>query len=122
MYQNGSLNGLSRYILASPFAYIFFFYVYQYLKKISFLKFVIAGGLLLTASILMLTGVAKLEPQINFSDFGFFILLVELLFLFSLKYLNNFMKVTLMILISFVSIVLITYMYNIYLCNAWIYT
>jgi len=122
IYQNGSLNGLSRYILASPFAYIFFFYVYHYLKKVSISKFVIAGGLLLIASILMLTGVAKLEPQINFSDFGFFILLIDLLFLFSLKYLNNFMKVSLMALISFVSIVLITYMYNIYLCNAWIYT
>lgn len=121
-YQNGTLNGLNRYIFVSPFFLIYFFYVYQYLKEIPWWIFIISVGLLLIPSIIMLTSFDKIDPEINFSDVGFFILLLDTIFLFSLKYLNSFMKVSLMIIITLLNLTLITYLYNIYLCNGWIYT
>lgn len=121
-YQNGSLNGLNRYIFASPFFYIFLFGIYPRLKNIKTVLFLIFSGLLLSASLFMLTGFQKIDPNINFNDFGFFILLADLLFLYFFKRMNKYVRITLMGILVFISIVIITYLYNIYLCNGWIYT
>ncbi len=121
-YQNGTLNGLNRYIFVSPFFLIYFFYGYQYLKEVPWRVFTLSVGLLLIPSIIMLTSFDKIDPEINFSDFGFFILLIDVIFLYSLQYLNNFVKVSLLIILVLLNLTLITYLYNIYLCNGWIYT
>ncbi len=121
-YQSGTLNGLNRYIFVSPFFLIFFFYGYQYLKDISWRVLIFSVLLLLIPSFIMLTGFPELDPEINFSDFGFFILLMDVLFLYSLKYMNDIVRVLLMILLTLINLTLVTYLYNIYLCNGWIYT
>jgi len=119
-YQQGSLNGLSRYIIASPFFYIFFFFIA--VKEIKPIKLLIVLLPALAGGLFMLTGITKLKPEINFSDSGFFTLLLSFIYLFVYRYLNNVIKLILLGLVLLFNIIWITYLYNIYLCNGWIFT
>ena len=84
-YQSGSLNGLHRYIVASPFFYIFLFYSYQNLRKINATVFFSIAICLLIAALILFANSPKLEPSLDFNDSGFFTLFLDLIFLFSLK-------------------------------------
>ena len=121
-FQNGSLNGLSRYIFASPFIFIYLFNVIPVLKKLNTSIFFILINVLLVASLIMLTGFRKLDPSLNFNDSGFFTLFLDFIFLFSIKYMNNIVKIFSLLILILYNIVWITYLYNIYLCNGWIFT
>jgi hypothetical protein len=121
-FQDGSLNGLSRYIMASPFFYIYLFSMVSMLRKIKVRTFLILAISLSAASFLMLTCLPKLDPAINFRDSGFFTLLLDFFLLFSFRYMRNYLKVIALVIIAFYNIIWITYLYDIYLCDGWIFT
>ncbi len=121
-FQAGSLNGLSRYIIASPFFFIFLFYFYPNFKKIKLNKFAIIFIFITVASFMMLVNQPKLDPEINFNDSGFFTLLISLIYLFLLRFMNTILKVSLLFIVAIYNIIWITYLYNAYLCNGWIFT
>jgi len=120
-FQAGSLNGLSRYIIGSPFFFMFFFYMVDDLKKLTFKRLII---LLIPLSMLslMLFMSTVTDPKMNFNDSGYFIFLLALLYLFFLKSMNNLLKIVALGLLVLYSIVWIAYLYNVYLCNGWIFT
>ena len=71
-FQNGSMNGLCRYVIASPFFYVFLFSLYSNYNQLNskkILLFFIPASIL---SFLMLIGFEKYEPGLNFSDSGYF--------------------------------------------------
>ena len=122
-YQGGSLNGLSRYVFVSPFFFIFLFTYYPKLREINWKKILFVFIPALVGSEFLLLSVPKyLQPDINFHDMGFFCFLFSLIFLISLKYMNNRFKLVAMFLLAFINIVWITFLYNIYICDGWIFT
>jgi len=121
-YQGGSLNGLHRYILDSPFFYIFLFYSYQKLRKVKAILFFSIISCLLIAALILFANSPKLEPSLDFNDSGFFTLFLDLIFLYSLKYMNNLVKFISFGIVALYNIIWITYLYNIYLCDGWIFT
>ncbi len=121
-FQKGSLNGLSRYILATPFFYIYLFCAIPMLKNTKWLKFAIGTAVILVLSLLMFQMFPKHRPSINFNDSGFITLFLDLIFLFTMKYMNKIVKIVSLTIITFYSIVWITYLYNIYIHGAWIFT
>jgi hypothetical protein len=121
-YQAGELNGINRYTIASPFFFIFLFYFYSDLKEIKLKKILILFIPLTIASLIVLTSQHELEPPINFNDSGYITLLFSLIYLISLKYMNNTLKVVFLFVLIIYNIVWITYLYNIFLCDGWIFT
>lgn len=121
-YQHGSLNGLHRYVFGSPFLYIYLFCVYQKLKEIKGNNFFIAINFLLIAGLFMLVSIPKLDQPLNFNDSGFFTLLLDLIFIFSLKYMKDVVKIFSLAILSLYNIIWLVYLYNIYLCDGWIFT
>jgi len=121
-FQAGTLNGLSRYIIASPFFFIFLFHFYSELKEFKLNRVVLISVALLAGSFIMLTSQKELEPAFNFNDSGFFTLLLSFIYLFSLRFINDVLKVGSLLMLSIYNIIWITYLYNIYLCDGWILT
>ncbi|MBA3705655.1 MAG: hypothetical protein H0W84_07055 [Bacteroidetes bacterium] len=121
-FQAGALNGISRYIIASPFFFIFLFYFYSDLKEIRLKTFLTITIPLLVASLIMLISQHELEPAINFNDSGYFTFLFTLIYLFSFRFINNTLKVVSLAVLAVYNIIWITYLYNIYLCDGWIFT
>jgi hypothetical protein len=123
-FQNGSLNGLSRYIIASPFMLIYLFGIIPTLKKLktNSNNIIVLINVLLIASLIMLVSLPKLNKGINFSDSGFFTLLLDFIFIFTMKYMKSYAKIISLTIIVLYNIIWITYLYNVYLCNGWIYT
>ena len=123
LYQGGSLNGLSRYVFVSPFFYIFYFVFYSQLREIKIKKllYLFIPAFCVSAYIL-LTVPKHLQPEINFHDMGFFCFLFSLIFLVSLKYMSQRFKVAVLLLLAIFNIVWITFLYNIYICDGWIFT
>jgi len=122
-FQHGSLNGLSRYVIASPFMFIYLFNVIPILKNISS-KYASALLIifLLILSIITLVSFPKIDPAINFNDSGFLTLFLDFIFVFTMKYMNKYVKIGSLSILVFANIIWITYLYNIYLCNGWIFT
>lgn len=121
-FQAGSLNGLYRYVVASPFFFMFFFYAYEKLKILKTSQFVLMVIGIVIFGLIILTNQPKLTPAINFNDSGFFIFLLTLIYLFSLRFMSTLSKVIVSLLLVLYSIIWITFLYNAYLCDGWIYT
>ncbi|MGQ0827997.1 MAG: hypothetical protein ACT4ON_06345 [Bacteroidota bacterium] len=121
-FQAGALNGLSRYIIASPFFFIFLFVFYTELKKFKLSRVLFVFIALLAGSFILLTNQKELDPTINFNDSGFITLLLSFIYLFSLRFINDFLKVSSLLIVSLYNIIWITYLYNVYLCDGWIFT
>ena len=121
-FQGGSLNGLHRYVITSPFFCIFIYHAYEYTKQVQLNKFLVVFILLFIASVFLLTGVPHFEPELNFYDSGFFCLLLTLIYFFTFRFMNNFLKIGLLLLLISYNILWITFLYNIFLCDGPIYT
>lgn len=121
-FQNGSMNGLCRYIFSSPFIYIFLFCLYSDYNQIKLKKILLFFIPAVILSFLMLIGFEKYEPKINFSDSGYFTFLLSFFYMFFMKRMHSVLRMTLLIIIILYNLVWVTYLYNMFLCNAWIYT
>lgn len=124
LWQGGSLNGLSRYILCSPF-FIFFvshfilnktYVINKYLTLFITIILIILSSLLLTH--------IQYSPEIEFRDLGFALTSIILILLFNIKTLIKFKFFTLVcyLTLSFLSAIWLTYMFNIFLSDGWLFT
>ncbi|MBI5217947.1 MAG: hypothetical protein HY958_03345 [Bacteroidia bacterium] len=122
-YQGGSLNGLSRYVFVSPFFYIFFFVLYDIIKEARLYKILLFSVLSVTGSLLVLLNVPDtLQPEISFTDTGFFALLASFVYLFLMRYMNRAVRISLLIILAVYNIIWIAFLYNIFLCDGWLFT
>jgi hypothetical protein len=121
-FQNGSMNGLCRYVFSSPFFFVFLFHLYSEYNQIKIKKILLFFIPATVLSFLMLIGFEKYEPQLNFSDSGYLTFLLSFTYLFFMRRMNALWRYTLLAIIIFYNLVWVTYLYNMFLCNAWIYT
>lgn len=118
----GALNGYARYTMAVPFFYIILFQLPERLSNVS-LKTKM-GGLLLcfTLMALFLNLVNYSGDLFRFEYSGLYILLALLIFLIAEAYLPQKLKIVILLIMMLPCIVWQTYLFNMYLSNAWIFT
>jgi hypothetical protein len=117
--QGGNLNGLHRYILASPFFYIFFF---LFIKKIKALNLKYVLGVLLPMAFLgyLLLIHGPYQHKVTFLDFGYFLLVFILAYIIFFNSLKIHARIVVLILIVFCNAIWLCYLYNHFLNNAFI--
>jgi hypothetical protein len=120
-YQGGSLNGLFRYTINTPFFYILLGTVYDKIKNVSKeIRQFVFWILFLTG--LFILGLANYSTYWNFSDLGYFIICFAMFFWLFNEYENLKLYKIGLILLLFINIVWTTYLFNIYISNGWIFT
>lgn len=121
LYQEGSLNGLFRYVQCTPF---FFVLIFSLPYKLDALKNEYKIFMLFICFILglFLLGMIGYSSFWSFADLGFFIFSSALfLWLFQPYEKNIYYKVLLVITLA-INIIWTTYLFNMYISNGWIYT
>ncbi len=117
--QGGNLNGLHRYILASPFFYIFLFILASKLKTVNIIyQLVILIPMFFMGYILLIHG--PYMHSITFLDMGYFLLVISLIYFILFGRLKMPVKLSFLILIVLCNTVWLTYLFNHFLNNAFI--
>jgi hypothetical protein len=117
--QGGNLNGIHRYVLVSPFFYIFFFILIKKLKTMNFnflpillVSTVYFGFLLLVHG--------PYQHKITFLDSGYFLLAATMLYYVFFNKMYKPVKIAVLPLLVVSNTVWLTYLFNHFLNNAFI--
>jgi len=117
--QGGNLNGLHRYVLASPFFYIFFFILIQKIKSFD-VKYVLSilVPMVLLGYLFLIHG--PYQHKITFLDSGYFLMVITMVYyiFFNSSKIRN--SIFFLLLIIFCNTVWLCYLYNHFLNNAYI--
>jgi len=120
-FQKGCLNGLSRYILCSPYFVILLFLNHEKILSVSPIKRGIYFITLIILSVILMANV-DYTGSISFHYLGFLIFVGTMaLYLFQdmlKKSVYNLLLATILLL----NIVWTSYLFNMFLCNGWLYT
>ena len=120
-FQQGCLNGLSRYVLCSPYVVILLFLNQEKILSISLKKRLITFVILAVFSFVIFL-ISNYSSSFNFSYLGYFIL-VGVIALYLFKDIKQQLAYTIFLWAIFlINILWTTYLYNMYLCNGWLYT
>lgn len=117
--QGGNLNGLHRYILVSPFFYIFFFILIKKLKSID-LKYVFIILLPMTLLGYLLLVHGPYQHEITFLDMGYFLLVLTMFYAVLFNRMQLPVKLSLLSLLILSNTVWLTYLFNHFLNNSFI--
>jgi hypothetical protein len=117
--QGGNLNGLHRYILVSPFFYVFFFIFIKELKEIDF-KYVLIILIPMAFLGYLLLGNGPYQHKITFLDMGYFLLVFTTFYFVLFNRMKNPLKITLLLLLVPCNTIWLTYLFNHFLNNAYI--
>lgn len=120
LFRGGSVHCLHRFIVSSPYFFIFFLMIPEKFRNIS------PKALLLFTVPLIIHGLYLVRTSLlplgfEFRDSGFFIFMMISVLLVFLKQLPAYVKWPAAIIIVLYSIVWLTFLYNQYLSNAWIF-
>ena len=117
--QGGNLNGLHRYIMISPFFYIFFFIIIQKAKPytitlliLMMLPWAILGYLLLIHG--------PYQHHLSFLDGGYFLLCLTLLYFLLFNKLKRRPKLIFLLILIFCNTIWTCYLFNHFLNNSFI--
>ncbi len=120
-FKAGSLNGIPRYVLCSPFFYIIIFSLNKKLEYIKTENKILIFGALILISIFFL-GMIPYSSFWNFSDMGLFIFLGFLMLWIFLEKMNKILQIATILLLLGINLVWNAYLFNSFLVNAWIFT
>ena len=117
--QGGNLNGIHRYIMVSPFFYVFMFLFIQKLKTMNYnilpillISAVYAGFLLLIHG--------PYQHKITFLDAGYFLLAATMFYYIFFNKMYKPLKIAVLPLLIVANTVWLTYLFNHYLNNSFI--
>jgi hypothetical protein len=118
-HQGGNLNGMHRYILVSPFFYIFLFIL---APKIRTMKLIHELGILIAVVFIgyLFLIYGPYQHKITFLDSGYFLLVIASVYFILFDRLKLPVRVSLLVLIALCNTVWLTYLYNHFLNNAFI--
>jgi len=116
------INGFYRYTLSVPFLYIILFLLPAKLSKLSLFKRIAFFATCLCGLAVFLSLVAYGVPHWSMKSSGLFLFLIITCFLILEEYFNVRQKWIILILISLPCIVWQTYLFNMYLTDAWVFT
>jgi hypothetical protein len=120
-FEHGNLHGLSRYLLCSPYFVLLLFINHEKLLSFSMVKRFVSFAILALCSLIILA-YCRYHGGFSFHYLGY-IIFVGVLALYLFKDTNRKLIYNLfMIGIFLLNILWTTYLFNIYLCNGWIYT
>ena len=118
LFRQGSLHGLSRFVLCSPYFVILMFLNQEKLLSVPFVKRIIPFVLLALFSFAVL---AVFKKKHDFYFFGYYIFAATMaLYLF--KDTKKLAYIVFLISTFLINILWTTYLFNMYLCDGWIYT
>jgi hypothetical protein len=117
--QGGNLNGLHRYVFASPFFYVFFFILIRKIKTFH-LKYVLAtlAPMALLGYLLLIHG--PYQHKITFLDMGYFLMAFTMVYFIGFYAWRPRIKIILLLLIICCNTLWLCYLYNHFLNNAFI--
>ncbi len=117
--QGGNLNGIHRYVLNSPFFYIFLFILISHFKT---MKFNYLPTLLISLVYLgfMLLIHGPYQHRISFLDAGYFLLVATMFYTVFFNRLIKPLKIGLLTVLVLFNTVWLTYLFNHFLNNAFI--
>ncbi|MFA8299252.1 MAG: hypothetical protein ACEPOV_03745 [Hyphomicrobiales bacterium] len=119
LFRGGSLHCLFRFTICTPFFFFLVFNSFSYIKNVdlSFRKFVYVLLFLVGLFVLVFT---EYSGGINYSDLGFFLFSVVILFWLLLdsksKFYNRFLYSLIVI-----NMIWTSYLFNMFISNGWIY-
>ena len=117
--QGGNLNGLHRYILVSPFFYIFLFMLASKLKTINFkVQLQILIPMVVIGFLALIHG--PYQHGISYLDMGYFFLALSMFYLLYFNRMNMPLKIRLLAVLIFLNTVWLTYLVNNFLNNSFI--
>ena len=117
--QGGDLNGLHRYLFASPLFYIFFFIFIQKMKAFSLVKMLsLLIPLALTGFYTYLLG--PNPHEFSFLDMGYLLLFFTLLYFVLFSKMHPFVKVSYLFLLIGCNTLWLCFLFNHYLNNSFI--
>ncbi|MBN1158508.1 MAG: hypothetical protein JXA61_03940 [Bacteroidales bacterium] len=118
LFRGGSLNGLSRYILCTPFYYITLFLMKEKLSDVKTAVKVIffTSFFIITLTVLSASGYSS---SWNFSDTGFLLFYLQLSF-FVFSKLSR--QKWLVILFAILTALWTSYLFNMFISDTWIFT
>lgn len=117
--QGGNLNGMHRYVLVSPFFYIFFFILIQKIRSFDLKNiFRILIPMVLLGYLLLIHG--PYQHSITFLDAGFFLLVFTMVYFILFDRLKLPIKLSFLLLIVLCNTVWLTYLFNHFLNNSYI--
>ena len=116
------LNGFYRYTMAVPFFYIILFLFHEKVKNVSFKYKMFAFGLCLLGMILFLANVIYGGDRFRFPYVGLYLSVFLLLFILAEPYLSYRNKWLIILLLILPCILWLTYLFNMYLCDGWLFT
>ena len=120
-FQGGSFNGLSRYVLCSPFFLVILFYAPKFFQRTN-LRLRVGLFLLLATAAIFFINQIEYSQLWNFSDFGLFILIaVAFLWLFQ-QYASRRLYHILLYLTLFSNVVWTSWLFNTYIASGWTFT
>lgn len=117
--QGGNLSGLHRYILVSPFFYLFLFILARKIRNISLLlRLGIVIPLVFMGYLLLVNG--PYQHTLTFLDMGFFLLVSTMFYFILFDKLTLPLKFVLLSMLIFCNTVWLTYLFNHFLNNSYI--
>ncbi len=117
-FRGGTLNGISRYILCTPFYYVALFLLKEKLSDVQDLKKTVAFMLLLVTTAVVLT-FSEYAGTWNFTDTGFALLFMQLAFFI---FAGLAKKKWLIVCYVIITAIWTSYLFNMFISNAWIFT
>lgn len=117
--QGGNLNGIHRYVLVSPFFYVFLFILLSKFKSINskylplFLVSMVYIGFMLLIH-------GPYQHKITFLDAGYFLLVISMGYIVFYNSMLKPIKLLLLVVIVFGNTVWLTYLFNHFLNNSFI--
>lgn len=121
LFQNGSLNGLYRYTLCTPFFFFLFYNQAIDLKNVSIIKRVGAFIILFSLGLICFLCIPY-SGGWNYSDYGFIgfsIMFLFWMFQFDFKTTH---RIILYIFIFISNLIWTSFLFNTYISNGWIFT
>lgn len=117
--QGGNLNGIHRYVLVSPFFYVFLFILLSKLKTISYKYLpILMVSLVYLGFMLLIHG--HYQHKITFLDAGYFLLVLSMAYIIFYNSMLKLIKISLLIVLVFSNTVWLTYLFNHFLNNSFI--
>jgi hypothetical protein len=117
--QGGNLNGLHRYILVSPFFYLFFFMLASKLKTIDLkIQLTILIPMAIIGFLALIHG--PYQHGISFLDMGFFFFVLAMFYFVYFNRMKMRLKIRLLLTLIFLNTLWLTYLFNNFLNNSFI--
>lgn len=117
--QGGNLNGLHRYILVSPFFYIFLFMMASKLKQIDYkTQLIILIPMAITGFLALIHG--PYQHGISYLDMGYFYFILATAYFIYFNRMKMLLKIRLLLVLIFFNTIWLTYLFNNFLNNSFI--